>query len=88
MKDIRILEEAMERAKDDEGKLALMDLIADNLTEFSVLVAVPGKEDLPIPGLPLFTREKFMEELPETTAPASVCEVWELLAHPVPRPSF
>ncbi len=66
MKDIRILEEAMERAKDDEGKLALMDLIADNLTEFSVLVAVPGKEDLPIPGLPLFTREKFMEELPET----------------------
>lgn len=64
MKDIRILEEAIGKATDEAGKLALIDLISDNLTEFSVLAPAAGGEDASVPGLPVFTREEFMEGLP------------------------
>lgn len=67
MKDIKILEEAIGRAGDDAGKIALVDLVADNLSEFTLLLPRFSEADLPIPLLPLFTTKDQLKDLPKDT---------------------
>ncbi|MGN1024072.1 MAG: hypothetical protein ACI4OJ_11270 [Lachnospiraceae bacterium] len=67
MKDIRILEEAIGRAVDDAGKIALVDLVSENLSEFVLLMPHFSEADLPIPLLPLFTSEDMLRDLPKGT---------------------